>query len=783
MVKITNQRGFAHLLIIIILFLGIAGGVYLVLEGPKIFKSGASNSFSLSGFNLAFGAHKGDANYDPQYDANSDGVINVIDRQLLNSRFIASEGSQDDSAVTGEDFHIVVGEEEYVMGPKYNIPDTPFFATPISSGVRVFTSSGNAYSSTASNLESIDYDNLDNTNNILLKPSRQSGTFDECGLALQSVLKLDILHWTGWYHAEQNCPSGVDYVLIPHHKSMAFTESKDGGITWVKPAYPDNLVLVSDKSMVKDTQGNFIDSAGDGWVIKKGDFLYMFYTTGVPDDRLDPLLKYKVRVARSRLVDYGQPGSWSNYYHGDFTENSLGGKSSSVSKNLNESTVIYNSYLGRYMAPFISGKYGFYLNFSKGDDLLKWEGYPSNNAWNIYPQVSDNNDSNPDLPYYLYGSFLAGDGNSQEIGQEFYLYYMKLFGGTNDIKNRYLMRRKINFVKNEDQPVYDIKLALINYRNDGQRKTKSSTEIAPPSSGYKKTETLGYLLSHPAKGFRSLYECIISGKDYYLTVADPNSWQSCDVPNSKFVRTVGFISTDQTGQSTTALYACYNKSEDDHFSSTDPSCSGQIAGYRLGYIASSSNSLPISELNPKGDIKPGSSKISWNRVEGADHYNLSIDDQSNGYTFDCEHMNPGDVCQDLKESSYTYNFQNDHKYNIWVRSVDSSGNLSAPVYTFITVSEETQPSPSPISVPSSDELTINLTAEPNPIKPGKTSNLTWSTTNASSCYLITPQQPNAGDYGTKNTITVAPNQGDNIYKITCNGPSGSQTAQINIKVQ
>jgi hypothetical protein len=85
--------------VLILLVAGVGAGVYLVQQS-QIFKSKAASSFSLEGFKMAYGScdvsrvkteerasceqTKSSKRYDPQYDIDQNGWINLIDYfQLL----------------------------------------------------------------------------------------------------------------------------------------------------------------------------------------------------------------------------------------------------------------------------------------------------------------------------------------------------------------------------------------------------------------------------------------------------------------------------------------------------------------------------------------------------------------------------------------------------------------------------------------------------------------------------------------------------------------------------
>jgi len=96
-------------------------------------------------------------------------------------------------------------------------------------------------------------------------------------------------------------------------------------------------------------------------------------------------------------------------------------------------TVAYNTFLNRYISIFVSGRWGFEVSFSEGSNVLSWKKYPNK----IYPAVSYYQDSRVDnwwaetrnntKQVYAYPSIIGLDGNSTQVGKEFYLYYMKIF--------------------------------------------------------------------------------------------------------------------------------------------------------------------------------------------------------------------------------------------------------------------------------------------------------------------------------------------------------------------
>lgn len=99
-----------------------------------------------------------------------------------------------------------------------------------------------------------------------------------------------------------------------------------------------------------------------------------------------------------------------------------------------------------------------------------------------------------------------------------------------------------------------------------------------------------------------------------------------------------------------------------------------------------------------------------------------------------------------------------------------TGSNNIPVSALATVYINTPPAP-----------TIRFTATPNVINAGNSSMLSWSTTNATSCYA------NGGPWsGTKSvptgTESTGPLSTTTSYVITCDGPNGSATANAVVYV-
>lgn len=475
---------------------------------------------------------------------------------------------------SSEKFQVVLGEEEYVMGPVGDWADMFFLAEKTSEGIKAFSANGNTYL-----FQGGDLNHLTNQGKVLTKGDN-TVDIDGCGAWLSSIYQLDKDHWLGWYHSEDHCQYSNNGET---HMTMAFTESFDGGLTWKKTSSSDsqvgNKVITASSEYANDINKN---NTGTGRVIKVGDYFYMFFMTTAD---------WKTHIARSKVSDEGRPGTWMKYYNGSFSEKGIGGKSTALLDGFH-SFITFNSYLNRFIIPTTFARWGFSLRFSKNNDILTWD-----NPQPVYPLVSDTADDRADnwwasprtglKEIYSYPSFVSSDGSSEEIGKEFYLYYMKVYSGEG-LDTRYILRRRATLYKNQSDP-YSARVVLSRYEKSGPRKTKISTEIAKPAEGYSKKSDLGYLLPYETSGFTSLYDCYIpSWGEYFLSIADPSQkkWEHCEGDGDTFVRRIGYVSQSQTAEADTPLYRCFDESGQDHFAATEVSCEGKKNEGILGYIFS-----------------------------------------------------------------------------------------------------------------------------------------------------------------------------------------------------
>jgi hypothetical protein len=243
------------------------------------------------------------------------------------------------------------------------------------------------------------------------------------------------------------------------------------------------------------------------------------------------------------------------------------------------------------MAMPVFGRWGFGLNVSNGTDVLQWSSF---SRGTVYPPVSFAEDISVDQgwgrdatsrQYYNYASIISPEGDSNTVGQTFYLYYVKVFPGE-DFDRRYQMRRKVTLL-NSPSSSYLVRVALSRYA-DASGRSKVSTEIAKPSEGYAFSGRMGYVLSYAESGFQSLAECYApASQTYFLSTADPAAWNwdHCESPDDTFVRRIGYIASSLGSETDRPLYRCKTLDAGVLYTSLDP-CTGSFTESTLGYLFS-----------------------------------------------------------------------------------------------------------------------------------------------------------------------------------------------------
>lgn len=393
--------------------------------------------------------------------------------------------------------------------------------------------------------------------------------FDSRGAWLNSVWE-DGAVIRGWYHAE------TERTYSQTRKSVAYAESYDGGLTFVKPNYPHNQVITSPPHYTNPNN----DDEGDHRVIQVGDYLYMYFLSNHRPS-------WQIYLARSHISDHGLPGTWQKYNHGSFSQPGLGGEASPIASwtDLATSWVSYNAYLKAYIG--FSGVWDNALGRQKGFGLsvsadgLHWSTIMNPSTSQPYLLLSyegswDRQANAGDL--VAYPSFVSVYGDSDRVDDVFWLYYMYLNPG-DGFDRRYLVRRKLRLSYATSNKPADLvpRMALSEYRHrDDRWFTTISTD-----PDYQFTKIIGYLFTDQVPNSIPLYDCYIDYWHDHMLV--PND-ATCGGGDVRYLRRVGWISTVPFDHST-PTYRCWDQSATNHFISTEPSCEGKKTEYLMGYLA------------------------------------------------------------------------------------------------------------------------------------------------------------------------------------------------------
>ena len=276
------------------------------------------------------------------------------------------------------------------------------------------------------------------------------GSPDYCGVhPTGAIYKVTEEHWVSFYHGEEANPAQFDGECYSKDFKRNWTRwsvreliTKDAGKTWTK----GEEVLTQDKDFVEwptSADEASKDDAGSPRVVEHGDYLYMFYRA-VNEESPDAM---QMSVARAPKSSLGAPGSWKKYYHGEFSEDGLGGHQTAIDGLLATARgVSWNTHLKSYISVRVATG-GIMLYKSDGEDLTKWEPlqkvtkkFADESAWGM---PCDPKNPDPDIPAAAgYGATIGWDGSSSETGKNFWVYYMLKPEGE-CFSHRYLVRRQV----------------------------------------------------------------------------------------------------------------------------------------------------------------------------------------------------------------------------------------------------------------------------------------------------------------------------------------------------
>ncbi|KAA1418520.1 hypothetical protein F0U44_08400 [Nocardioides humilatus] len=491
------------------------------------------------------------------------------------------------------DFAVQLGPEQRLIGPTGQ-GDNPYFSE---------TRRGKLYGyfGTSRTIEWKANGNKRLTSSRIILDRGLPGRFDDCGAwMVGSFQKITRRHWIAFYHAEGTGPGEDD---CDHYANttvwrMAMAETTNGGLTWRRPSYPNNVVLTG----VNATSTSGRTNAGNGRVVKVGSFYYMFFETN-HGTQPGPA---GVHIARAAVTSDGMPGAWKKWYchpasighpaYCAFDEAGIGGHSTPIG-GISEKArhIVWNSSLNRWLGFDASGRQGFRLFASpigagatadeRMQDALidsdgqvrRWDGWVD-----TYPLVSTSTDKYVDQwggnirnkksrQLYAYPSIAGAEGQSCCTGSTFYVYYVKLFPG-DKFTDRFLFRRKVTIVPGSG--AFN-RVELTTYRN-GKGQRWSSTEAPEPKS-FKRKGGTGYLLAHPVDGWKQVLDCTRRGDHALYAKKCKRGWQP--------YRRVGYIHPTATFTASVPVYRCLANKR--HYASTSIGCDGGRKEARLGYAMTS----------------------------------------------------------------------------------------------------------------------------------------------------------------------------------------------------
>jgi hypothetical protein len=441
-----------------------------------------------------------------------------------------------------------VGPPIRLFGPVGSPGDSQMFAMPGAAGLVAWSANATTQLLQGPSLETLQLI----PGAPVLEPG-PAGGFDECGAWLQAA-EPDQGILRGWYHAEEEC----DYAVNQTHKSVAYAESTNGGLTFSKTAYPDNRVLTGTSTPAVGTSSG----AGDHSVVRWHGDLWMYF--------IDWSTPWGTGVARAPGASGGVPGSWQKWYQGAFSEPGLGGQTTVLG--WLGTSVSHHAPSDQLVLAMIDPAFGgVRLAFSKDGIVFEALAEPlvvvEEESWVRTP------DSGELFAYLVVVPPQGGKG----WNDEFYLSYVYLPPGEAFDQRHQVVRRVT--VETQAAPVSpQVRVALARTFSAVRNDHWITTSMVP--SDYGTESVLGYMATTDAGGMTKLLDCYIPGWDDHMV--GPGDCGGGAV----VLRTLGWAyPTQQPG--TVALRRCYLASQTDHWVSTNP-CEQEAAGaveeFVLGYV-------------------------------------------------------------------------------------------------------------------------------------------------------------------------------------------------------
>ena len=464
-----------------------------------------------------------------------------------------------------------VGTPKRITGPHSNaeeMADGPLTAFAAGGVVRGFSSEGCSNLMEGASVPLLVPKTLGCANAALKRGA--DGSFDDGGSWITTV-EPDGGLMRAWYHAEDHYPSHQDIQKV--WMSAAYAESTDGGVTFTKSNYPNNIVVSTGSPSDPPTLGNNLGVSGPT-VVKWNGYYYMYYG--------DMNNGAALSVARAPVSSGGKRTStsnpWLKYANGSFNSPGLGGAQTSLGfsphSNMGASVYtpanrtvivwpIWNSVIPQLRLSFSDATLGTTFTHLAEPLLLTDIGAltnPSTFAETVvYPSI-----------------VVSGGGTNWSSGFE--LSYVYLQPGE-DFEKRYLVTRHVDVTVAASpiaSPNAQVKVALSRYYAPSRVDHWVTTQMVP-TTGYTWEGVLGYVGTLSRSGMVELTDCYqAASDDHYVSLTGCGS-------DTK-LRRLGYLwSTSQPG--THALYRCYwdTGSGLNHFVSSSSTCDGLKSDGLLGY--------------------------------------------------------------------------------------------------------------------------------------------------------------------------------------------------------
>lgn len=467
----------------------------------------------------------------------------------------SAEGTPGDDILQLAEAQFNVGPAEIVIGPT-TTADSFINAVQVGDKVRAYVGRGDTYL-----LEGSDVTDLAPTGQQVIQRGGRED-FDRCGAWINAVVRDDrdpeLLR--AWYHAEADCA----YAEHQTRKSVAYAESRDGGVTFTKPGYPDNQVLRSPTDVVEGQR----TGRGNTTIVRRGKYFYMYYQEVLPD------FSIVTSVARAPVASGGVPGTWRNYTEdtagkGTWTADALDGPAATLDVKVGASSASVHTSSDEVMLVRQNGPRGGIV-MQTSEDGIHFTQLREPLVPYLDSQIREGWGVVDDKQIFGYVSVMATDG-SRAWDDTFYLFHMYVFPGDDLHDGRYLVRREVQVTEAPANGPWST-VALTSYVGaTGDRYATS----APEKPSARADGGVAQLLAADDAGRRALFECrSAAGKDRFVSA-------SCGVTPIE-ERLVGYAFTEEQA-GTVRLYRCETPAGD-QYPSLDGECDGGRTVTELGFV-------------------------------------------------------------------------------------------------------------------------------------------------------------------------------------------------------